>query len=51
MLILVYHLGKPEKVQNYSTSDQVLHFQRTSKTEIFVLSISKHNPMDLPDIE
>ncbi|MBV6589149.1 hypothetical protein [Acinetobacter baumannii] len=49
------HIGLPSwqtrKGANYSTSDQVLHFQRTSKTEIFVLSISKHNPMDLPDIE
>jgi hypothetical protein len=35
----------------YSTSDQVLHFQKVSYNEIKLLTVSTHNPMDLPTEE
>lgn len=32
----------------FSTSDQVLHFTKISYKEIKLLTVSTHNPMDLP---
>ncbi|WP_151828216.1 hypothetical protein [Acinetobacter oleivorans] len=49
------HIGLPswQSRENipYLTSNQVLHFQKLSRYEIFVLSVSTHNPMDLPEID
>lgn len=49
------HIGIPSwnnyKDVPYSTSDQVLHFQKVSYKEIKLLTVSSHNPMDLPTID
>lgn len=49
------HIGLPtwQNRQNvpYLTSNQVLHFQKIDNFKIHVLTVSSHNPMDLPDVE
>lgn len=49
------HIGLPEWKTRpgfpYSTSSEVLHFQKVSHKEIKLLTVSTHNPMDLPTIE
>lgn len=49
------HIGLPtwKKVPNvpFLTSDHVLHFQKISKYKILLMTVSTHNPMDLPDID
>ncbi|MBE2163707.1 hypothetical protein IIQ43_04045 [Acinetobacter oleivorans] len=35
----------------YCTSDQVIHFQKHGRYEITLLTISTHNPMDLPPLD
>jgi hypothetical protein len=46
------HIGdpnfKPSKNGQYEVSDGVLHFQRNSPYSIKIVSISYHNPMELP---
>lgn len=49
------HIGLPywQNQPNipYLTSNQVLHFQKVSNYEIKLLTVSTHNPMDLPTLE
>ncbi|WP_284116433.1 hypothetical protein [Acinetobacter pittii] len=49
------HIGLPswQSYENvpYLTSDQVLHFQKHNNYEITLLTVSTHNPMDLPPLE
>lgn len=45
------HFGLPSWTNSgygYSTSDQVIHFQKIDYHTLRFLSISTHNPMDLP---
>ena len=46
------HIGFPSWTNipkiPYSTSDQVLHFQKLNSNSIKLLTLSTHNPMDLP---
>lgn len=49
------HIGYPEWITKegytYSTSDQVIHFQKISYKEIKLLTLSRHRPMELPTLE
>lgn len=49
------HIGlptwHPSRSGLYKTSDQVLHFQKVSYSEILLLTVSTHNPMELPTID
>lgn len=49
------HIGLPnwQSYPNvpFKTSNQVLHFQKINHLEIKLLTLSTHNPMDLPTLE
>lgn len=49
------HIGLPSWKSapnaSYLTSDHVLHFQQISNYEILLMTVSTHNPMDLPNVD
>lgn len=49
------HIGdpcfKPSRYRDYLVSDGVLHFQKQSKYVIKLVSVSYHDPMELPEEE